>query len=313
MKTITKHSIISCIYHSELYIVEITGIRNLSKEPLEQIDKSEGYFDGLAREKAKFIYTAIRYEDGSVCTFYDAGMSEVIVLSGKDFTVGKLKERFDRFRKEHAAEQERVQKEKEQESAIQAIPVSGLTPKEDAERLLVEDIRENARVEVVFYEFDTEGKHKSKYARFSGCNLEEGVVILYHPGINTFSKVPMNRIKSIYVLDEDGIKTPPSPYDGLTMNPLFNIPDYEIQGGYSEEFWNALNGFLDTTADALETVGPPKVYRFVLQGGLGHFDKHVCDYKRVQDGRDIEVTLCTNGVNTKPFSIGQFCDIILLS
>jgi len=307
MKLIPKNSIISCLYHGSLRIVEVTHVRNLTKEPLEQERKSEHV------EGAKYLYTVISYGNGSVCDFYDTDMSDVVVLSGKDFTVGKLKERFDKFKKAHIVEQERLQKEKEQEILKQSIPTSGLSPKEDVERLHLDDIRINARIEVVLFETDEEGECKCKFARYTSYSIDYGTVTVFHPGIEVFSHICLDSIKAIYILDEDGCKTPPDPYDGLTLHPQFTIPEYEVQNGYSDEFWFALDDFLDTTSDAIESNDTPKTYRFVLQGGNGYFDKHVCDFKRVQDGKDIEIILCTNGINARPFSIGQFQDIILVS
>ena len=311
MKTVSKGSIISCVYRyaniEEVQVVEIVEVRNLAKQPLTQEEKPTVLYD-TELINSKYLYVARCYRDGSIVWLFDTCMSDVVVLSDKHFTVGKLKERFDKFKKEHDAYLERLQKKEEQERLEDVIPTSGLSWQEDYERLHLDDIRNDASVEVVLFEQNEDGRCKSKHAKYSGYNEQERVVIVYHPGINIHSKIPINRIQAIYLLDDNGSKTPPDPYDGLTLNSRFHIPGYEIEQGYSDAFWDALSCFLNTDASC------NKKYRFILQGGLGYFDKYVCNIQRWQDDKDIEVRLCAaHGINTKPFSLGQFQDIIALT
>ena len=310
MKILTKGSIISCVYHyahiEEVQVVEIVEARSLTKESISP-EEMPVIWDNVP-STARYLYMVRCYRDGSINWFFDTYMSDVVVLSDKHFTIGKLKERFDRFKKEHAAEMERFRKAEEQVRLKESIPTSGLSFQEDVERLHLDDIREDASVEVVLFEKNKEGRHKSKKAKYYGYESIEQVVIVYHPGINTCSKFPINRVRAVYLTDDTGSKTPPDPYAGLAFNLNFHIPDYEIEHGYSNAFWNALSYFLNTDPSY------NKKYRFVLQGGLGYFDKYVCDVKQCQDRGDIEVRLCTaHGNKSKPFSIGQFQDIILLS
>jgi hypothetical protein len=303
-KLFSKNTIVSCIYRDKLRVVEITGVRNLVKAPLEQENQSDN------SAGSKYLYTVMCYEDGSFRTFYDTGMTEVVVLSNKDFTNGKLKDRFDRFKKEYDDKQERLHKEKIRKIEEMSIPVSGLSPQENADRLQLDDIRSDTRVEVVFYETDEHGRHKSRVAKYSSHNVEEGIMIVYHPGINTYSKIKTERVQALHILDENGYKTQPSPYEGLTLNPMFHIPEYEVENGYSDEFWSALNDFLEPVASAKLSHRTPKTYRFVFRGGEGYSDKNVFAYRKWSDGKNIEITLCANGRVVRPVSIAQIQDII---
>jgi len=280
MTRIFKQTIISCVYREKLRIVEVLKVRDLTKDPLNQASVSE-HFEG-----SRYLYTVMQYEDGQIKSFYSGGMSDIVVLSNSDFQNGKLKARFDNFRK--------IAKQKAEAQE------SGLTPEQDAERLHLNDTANNAKIRVNFY------GGQSKVARYgSWANVDgQGILYVLNTGINVFSKLKMNKIQSIYLFDDKDSLAPTDPYQGVINNEAFKIPDYEIEMGYSDAFCDALKNF---------ATGHQK-FRFILPNG-GFYDKFVTEWGRIS-GKDIVVTLSVDGTNDsdkiKKFSLGTFKEIIKL-
>jgi len=282
-----RNDIVSCVYREKLRIVRIEEVRNLTKNPVEN-STSEHFTE------AKYLYTVLEY-GGCYKSFYDAGMTEITILSNKHFINASLNQRFDKFRGEHRKKAEAHE--------------SKLTAEENAERLMLGDIPSGTKVRVVLY------NGKTKTGRYG--EHRAGVIYVLNGGINTYTGIQTTKIRSIELLEvqlEAPKEVPeqvPDPYSGLAQSPRFGIPDYEKKLGYSTEFWNAFVEFAKTM-----DLYPGHKYRFILSDG-GHFDKRISRYYKLIatypiDGDDIIITLIADNGKEKEFSLSVFKEIILL-
>ena len=270
--------ICSCVYREKLRIVQVEEIRDLTKEPVE--GSTSEHYTG-----SRYLYIVMQYEDGSFRAFYDMGMTAVTILSNRQFINANLKKRFDNFKEENRKSQEMREEIALREAASE----------EHYQRLTLGDIANNARVRVIL---DNGKKKTGRYGEH-----RSGVVYLYNPGINTFTKIPTSKINRIELLGEATVKET-DPHAGLAQHPAFIIPEYEKESGYSPAFWSAFIDFTKTIQTS-----PGHKYRLILPNG-GYFDKRIKDYQRFDN--DIVLTLQSDNDEEKEFSLSVFNEMVLL-
>jgi len=288
MTKLRKGNIVSCFYNDQTRIVEIVKIRDLTKDPIDGESLSDHH------KGSRFLYTVLTYI-GEFRSFYDKGMTEVIVLSDDNFINGKLKARFDEFKKYY--------KKKTEDQT------SGCTPEQDCERLGLNNIHQGAKIKVEFYG----GKTKTaRLVRFT-CEDNIGILTVLNPGINVHSKIRTDKIKALYILEEQGNKLPVDPYMGMGMHELFEIPPYEIEYKFTQEFRKAFRAFIGYHE------GYPccdRKYRFILKGGAGFYDKHLVGLQDYDDDMTISISASKEplleGKEIRPFSLQNFESIIRL-
>jgi len=296
-----KGSIVSFHYGGVLKIAEITVVRNLQKQPLD-------YFC-YGTENAKYLYTTVDY-DGNQGSYFDASMKDVVVLSNGQFcNVGLLKH-FSKI-KETIAELKRAE-------------LAKITSGNHIERLGLANLKEG-KIKVVLI------NGKSKTVRYVGygndCNGEFGIVHCV-PGIEVNSRIPAKQIH--YIVPEYTGELAPVTKVVLADNeaygdtivtttvetieveetieakecPVFEIPEYEIEQGFSDEFWHHFKLFMSVRDK----------YGFVLRDGKASKVAQVLDWVRVtkEDHRDVIITLKIEGNGIITDTIKLFKEIVLI-